>query len=139
MDEVAALYATAFIGASPAGVMTAANDDQFRTVMARGYAHYRVVGTKTMRMGELSIVPMDEHHCIARVDWTATYAREDQAGAKTADLRRQLELASVQSMPRRPPCMGLVRAAGVEPALLSELDFESSASTNSTTPACADP
>lgn len=29
----------------------------------------------------------------------------------------------------------MVRAAGVEPALLSELDFESSASTNSTTPA----
>ena len=32
----------------------------------------------------------------------------------------------------------LVRAAGVEPALLSELDFESSASTNSTTPAYQD-
>ena len=31
----------------------------------------------------------------------------------------------------------MVRAAGVEPALLSELDFESSASTNSTTPAQA--
>jgi hypothetical protein len=31
----------------------------------------------------------------------------------------------------------MVRVAGVEPALLSELDFESSASTNSTTPACA--
>ena len=29
----------------------------------------------------------------------------------------------------------MVRVAGVEPALLSELDFESSASTNSTTPA----
>lgn len=29
----------------------------------------------------------------------------------------------------------VVRVAGVEPALLSELDFESSASTNSTTPA----
>jgi hypothetical protein len=29
----------------------------------------------------------------------------------------------------------VVRAAGVEPALLSEQDFESSASTNSTTPA----
>ena len=29
----------------------------------------------------------------------------------------------------------MVRVAGVEPALLSEQDFESSASTNSTTPA----
>lgn len=33
----------------------------------------------------------------------------------------------------------VVRAAGVEPALLSELDFESSASTNSTTPAAEGP
>ena len=33
----------------------------------------------------------------------------------------------------------MVRAAGVEPALLSELDFESSASTNSTTPAAEGP
>ncbi len=31
--------------------------------------------------------------------------------------------------------VAMVRAAGIEPALLSELDFESSASTNSTTPA----
>jgi hypothetical protein len=29
----------------------------------------------------------------------------------------------------------MVRAVGIEPTLLSELDFESSASTNSTTPA----
>jgi hypothetical protein len=29
----------------------------------------------------------------------------------------------------------VVRAVGLEPTLLSELDFESSASTNSTTPA----
>ena len=29
----------------------------------------------------------------------------------------------------------MVRVAGLEPALLAELDFESSASTNSTTPA----
>lgn len=35
------------------------------------------------------------------------------------------------------PVNEMVRVAGVEPALLSELDFESSASTNSTTPAQA--
>jgi hypothetical protein len=33
----------------------------------------------------------------------------------------------------------VVRAVGIEPTLLSELDFESSASTNSTTPASANP
>lgn len=84
MDEVAALYATAFIGASPAGVMTAANDDQFRNVMAQGYAHYRAIGTKAMRVRELRILPMDEHHCVAHVDWTATYARKDRPDVEIA-------------------------------------------------------
>lgn len=79
MDEVAALYANAFIGASPAGVMTGANDDEFRKVMAEGYARYRAIGTKAMRIRELRILPMDEHHCIAQVDWTATYARKDRS------------------------------------------------------------
>ena len=38
---------------------------------------------------------------------------------------------------RAPPFEGnMVRVAGVEPALLAEPDFESGASTNSTTPAC---
>jgi hypothetical protein len=78
MDEVAALYATAFIGASPAGVLTSANDDQFRKVMAEGYAHYRAVGTKAMRIRELRILPIDAHHCIAHVDWTGAYARKDR-------------------------------------------------------------
>ena len=84
MDEVAALYATAFIGASPAGVMTAANDEQFRTVMAQGYAHYRAIGTKAMRIRDLRIAPMDEHHCVAHVDWAATYARQDRPDVEIA-------------------------------------------------------
>ena len=59
--------------------MTGANDDQFRKVMAEGYARYRAMGTKTMRIRELRILPMDEHHCIAHVDWTATYARKGRS------------------------------------------------------------
>lgn len=84
LDEVAALYATAFIGASPAGIMTGANDDQFRTVIAQGYAHYRAIGTKAMRIRELRVLPMDEHHCIAHVDWTATYARKGRPDVEIA-------------------------------------------------------
>jgi hypothetical protein len=34
MDEVAALYASEFIAASPAGVTTGKNDDQLKQVMA---------------------------------------------------------------------------------------------------------
>ena len=47
------------------------------------------------------------------------------------------ERRGASNMPRAAFRAGaMVRVAGVEPALLSEPDFESGASTNSTTPAC---
>jgi len=78
MDEVAALYASEFIAASPSGVMTGKNDDQLKQVMAQGYAHYRAIGTKEMRIRDVRLSPIDNHHCVAHVAWTATYARIDQ-------------------------------------------------------------
>lgn len=78
MDEVAALYASAFIAASPAGVMTGRNDEHLKQTMAQGYERYRAMGTKEMRMRHVRLSPMDDHHCVAHVAWTATYAREDQ-------------------------------------------------------------
>jgi len=78
MDEVAALYASEFIAASPSGVMTGKNDDQRKQVMAQGYAHYRAIGTKAMRIRDVRLSPIDNHHCVAHVAWTATYARKDQ-------------------------------------------------------------
>jgi hypothetical protein len=79
MDEVAALYASEFIAASPAGVMTGKNDDQLKQVMAQGYARYRAIGTKDMRIRNVRLSPIDDHHCVAHVAWTATYARKDQS------------------------------------------------------------
>ena len=81
MDEVAALYASEFIAASPSGVMTGKNDDQLKQVMAQGYAHYRAIGTKEMRIRDVRLSPIDNHHCVAHVAWTATYARKDQPDA----------------------------------------------------------
>ena len=78
MDDVAALYAAEFIAASPAGVMTGKNDEQLKQVMAQGYARYRAIGTKGMRIRGLRISPMDEHHCVAHVAWRATYVRNDK-------------------------------------------------------------
>jgi hypothetical protein len=78
MDEVAALYASEFIAASPGGVMAGKNDDQLKQIMAQGYARYRAMGTKEMRMRSVRLSPIDDHHCVAHVAWTATYARKDQ-------------------------------------------------------------
>jgi hypothetical protein len=78
MDEVTALYASEFIAASPGGVMSGKNDDQLKQFMAQGYARYRAIGTKEMRIRNVSLSSIDEYHCVAHVAWTATYARKDQ-------------------------------------------------------------
>jgi hypothetical protein len=78
MDEVSSLYASEFIAASPTGVMTGKNDDQLKQVMAQGYARYRAIGTKEMRIRDVLISPMNEHHCVAHVAWRATYVRNHQ-------------------------------------------------------------
>ncbi len=77
MEAVASLYATDFIAASPAGVMTGKNDERLKKVMAQGYARYRAIGTREMRIRHVRTSPIDEHHCIAHVAWTASYARQE--------------------------------------------------------------
>ena len=79
MAETASLYAAEFIGSTPAGVMAGRNDDEFKQVMAQGYAHYRAIGTRKMAIRKVRITPIDEQHCLAQIDWTATYARAGSA------------------------------------------------------------
>ena len=78
LDSVAALYASEFIAASPAGVMAGKNDDRLKQVMAQGYARYRAMGTKEMRIRNVRLSPLDDRHCVAHVAWTATYARANR-------------------------------------------------------------
>jgi hypothetical protein len=78
MDEMASLYASDFVAASPAGVSTGKNDDQLKQIMAQGYAHYRAIGTKEMRIRDVRLSSIDELHCVAHVAWIAIYARKDQ-------------------------------------------------------------
>lgn len=78
MDEVAALYASEFIAASPAGVMAGKNDAQLKQVMAQGYERYRAIGTRQMRIRNVRVSAIDDLHCIAHVAWTAIYSRSDR-------------------------------------------------------------
>lgn len=114
MEEAAALYASEFIAASPAGVMTGKNDDQLRQVMAQGYERYRAIGTKEMRIRDIRLSPMDDHHCVARVAWTATYARKGQP-----DVAIDFDVHYfVQKLAEEPKVFGWV--SGDEQALLKK-------------------
>jgi hypothetical protein len=114
MEDVAGLYAAEFIAASPAGVMTGKNDEQLKQVMAQGYARYRVIGTKEMRIRGLRISPMDEHHCVAHVAWRATYVRNDRPDV-TIDFDVHY---LVQQLGAEPKVFGWV--SGDEQAVLKE-------------------
>jgi hypothetical protein len=46
--------------------------------MAQGYARYRAMGTRQMLIRDIRLSPIDDHHSLAHVAWTATYAREDR-------------------------------------------------------------
>lgn len=114
MDEVAALYASEFIAASPAGVTTGKNDDRLRQVMAQGYARYRAIGTKAMRIRDIRLSAMDDLHCVAHVAWTATYARVDRP-----DVAIDFDVHYlVQKLDGEPKVFGWV--SGDEQALLRE-------------------
>ena len=76
--EMAALYAPAFIAASPLGVMAGRNDGTFHRALSDGYAQYRAIGTIGMRVRGVTLSPIDRLHAVAHVDWTATYGKPGQ-------------------------------------------------------------
>jgi hypothetical protein len=70
---VTSSYAAAFVAASPTGVSVGQNDEQMKQAMQQGFENYRRIGTKDMRLRNIRIAPIDEHHRLAHVAWTAIY------------------------------------------------------------------
>ncbi|MCO6391433.1 nuclear transport factor 2 family protein [Aliihoeflea aestuarii] len=77
-EGLSSLYAAEFIAASPAGIMAGKNDARFGKAMAQGYERYRAIGTKEMRLRDVTLLPIDEHHCVAKVAWRAIYEKAGQ-------------------------------------------------------------
>ena len=59
-------FASSFIGANPSGVACGKNDAEFRAAMLRGFAFYKSIGTKSMKVASLDIQPLDECHVIGQ-------------------------------------------------------------------------
>jgi hypothetical protein len=72
-----ALFAEAFIAASPHGVVAGKNDAEAVEAMHEGYAHYRAAGAQEMSVLNVNVTAMDDLHAMARVDWSARYKRKD--------------------------------------------------------------
>src|SRR5688572_16736826 len=82
--EAAALDASCLISATPPGVMTGRTNEQLKQVMAQGYTAQRAIGTKEVSIRDGRSSPIDEHNCVAHVEWTATYARKEPPNVATA-------------------------------------------------------
>jgi hypothetical protein len=114
LDEVVSSYAPAFIAASPAGVRTGQNDEQLKQAMQQGFEHYRRIGTKDMRMRNVRVTPIDAHHGVAHVAWTAVYDR-----GKDPDVAIDFEVHYlVQQLDGPPKIFGWV--SGDEQAVLKQ-------------------
>lgn len=114
MEAEAVLFTDTFIAASPAGVRIGRNGPELGQTVAQGFEYQRAIGTTDMRMRDLRITPIDAHHCIAHVAWTATYAREDLAETAVDFDVHYL----VQKLDGPPRIFGWI--AGDEEALLRE-------------------
>ncbi|WP_421398293.1 nuclear transport factor 2 family protein [Agrobacterium fabrum] len=113
-EEIESLYASDFITASPAGVMTGKNDDNLKEAMTKAYERYRVIGTEGIRIRDIRISAIDDHHCIAHVSWTANFTRKGQSNvAIDFDVHY-----FVQTLDGEPKVFGWV--SGDEQALLKE-------------------
>ncbi len=77
VEATAGAFADCFIEASPNGVLCGKNDEQFRTQIPEGFAFYRSIGTKSMKLASLTVTPLDDYHLMAKVHWEALYQKKD--------------------------------------------------------------
>lgn len=75
VETQAGFYATEIIAANPHGVAGGKNDESFRAVIPQGYAFYRSIGTKEMKVKGIEITPIDGLHILAKVHWDSRYER----------------------------------------------------------------
>jgi len=82
--------------------------------MRQGFERYRQIGTKDMRLRSVTITPIDRHHCLAHVAWTAVYDRGNDA-----DVAIDFEVHYfVQQLEEAPKIFGWV--SGDEQAVLKQ-------------------
>ena len=79
IDRMTAFFAAYCVGSTPQGVFGGPNDEKFHEVIPQGFAHYRNVGGKEMRITGISVTPLNDLHAVAEVGWDFAYV--NKAGA----------------------------------------------------------
>src|SRR5690606_11802627 len=77
IDGVTESFAPYFVESSPVGVHGGRNGLLFRWMVPRGFAHYRKLGTRRMRIESLDITELDAMHAMAKVCWHSEYVKKN--------------------------------------------------------------
>ncbi|HYG17783.1 MAG TPA: hypothetical protein VD816_02600 [Ohtaekwangia sp.] len=78
VDGTVNSFAGFFVEANPSGVVGGNNDDKFRSAIADGYRFYRKIGAQSMTITGREITLLNELHAMARIQWRASYEKEDR-------------------------------------------------------------
>ncbi|WP_245493484.1 MULTISPECIES: nuclear transport factor 2 family protein [unclassified Mesorhizobium] len=78
LDDVADIYSTGFVSVTPAGVIVGENGAELKDVMKKGFEAYRAIGSKKMICADVSVTPIDQDHCVAKVQWSGEYERKNK-------------------------------------------------------------
>jgi hypothetical protein len=77
LDDVGDMYSTGFVSVTPAAVMVGENGQQLKDIMKKGFDAYRAIGSRRMTCVDVSVMPIDQDHCVAEVNWSGDYERKD--------------------------------------------------------------
>ena len=83
VDGLLASFASYVVGSGPTGVFGAPNGPELRQAIPAGYARYRQVGGKAMRLVRVDVTELDDANVMATVEWAFDYVRQRDGKAGT--------------------------------------------------------
>lgn len=79
VEVTASNFSDCFIEASPLGVHCGKNDEQFRTMIPRGYSFYKSIGITKMNILTKTITLLDDYHSMTKIHWESGFVRTDNS------------------------------------------------------------
>ncbi len=100
VDGVVESFAPFFVESSPRGVMGGENGDDFRQRIPQGFANYRKVGGKAMRITAVNVTEIDDVNVMATVDWAFDYVRPRDGVSGTVTFTNRYFLSFADGKPK---------------------------------------
>lgn len=87
IDALAVAFSPYFVGASPAGTMGGAKDEDFPAILRGGFENYRTIGGTRFEIVGLEVEKLDEFNALVRADWEFDYVRPRDGARGTIAFR----------------------------------------------------